>query len=95
MSTPNICSLKYRIAFLIGKIPAHAAKADCTYEDERRGHIRDYNFKEVKLLLKMFNFKILECKTDGLSFKGKTIIPNWILPKTFGDAIIIKAQVMK
>jgi 2-polyprenyl-3-methyl-5-hydroxy-6-metoxy-1,4-benzoquinol methylase len=33
LSVPNICSLKYRVAFLIGKIPAHAAKADCTYID--------------------------------------------------------------
>lgn len=95
LSCPNICSLKYRFAFLIGKIPAHAAKADCFYEDGRLGHIRDYNFKEVKNLLKMFNFKIISEKSDGLSFKGRTIIPRWILPKTFGDSVILKAQVMK
>jgi len=34
LSVPNICSLKYRFAFLIGKIPAHAAKADMFYKDD-------------------------------------------------------------
>jgi SAM-dependent methyltransferase len=96
LSVPNICSIKYRIAFLIGKIPAHAAKADCTYIiDERRGHIRDYNFKEVKMLLKTFGFQIISELTDGLSFSCKTINPREILPKTFGDSVIIKAQVVK
>lgn len=95
LSCPNICSLKYRISFLIGRIPSHAAKADCFYEDDRSGHIRDYNFGEVKNLLKKYNFKILSEKTDGLSFLGRTIIPKWILPKTFGDAVIIKAKVIK
>jgi SAM-dependent methyltransferase len=95
LSVPNICSLKYRFAFLIGKIPAHAAKADMFYKDDRRGHIRDYNFKEIKILLEMFNFEVLKSKSDGLSFKGKTIISPFILPKTFGDAIIIKARVRK
>lgn len=95
LSTPNICSLKYRISFLIGRIPSHAAKADMMYEDDRRGHIRDYSFSEVKRLLNMFNFFIEESRSDGISFKGKTVIPPLILPKTFGDSIIIKAIVKK
>lgn len=53
LSTPNICSLKYRIAFLLGRIPAHAAKADMFYKDDRPGHIRDYNFYEVEQLSKI------------------------------------------
>ena len=31
LSVPNIVPLKYRVAFLLGKIPAMAAKADYTY----------------------------------------------------------------
>jgi hypothetical protein len=95
LSVPNICSLKYRFAFLIGKIPAHAAKADMFYKHDRRGHIRDYNFKEIEILLNMFDFEIMESRSDGLSFKGKTIIPPFALPKTFGDSVIIKAKVVK
>lgn len=89
LSCPNICSLKYRIAFLIGKIPAHAAKADMSYEDDRPGHIRDYNFKEVKELLTMFNFKIIKSYTDGIHYKSKLIVPRYFIKKTFGDSIII------
>jgi len=95
LSCPNICSLKYRIAFLLGKIPAHAAKADCQYQDKKIGHLRDYNFGEVEKLLKMFNFNIIEKKSDGVSFNGKTILPRYFLPKTFGDSIIIKAKIMR
>lgn len=95
LSTPNICSLKYRFAFVMGKIPAHAAKADCFYTDERPGHIRDYNFEELEHLLKKFNFSIKDKRSDGLSLKSKTIIPQRFLPTTFGDAIIIKAKVVK
>lgn len=95
LSCPNICSLKYRIAFLLGKIPAHAAKADCQYQDKRAGHVRDYNFEEVEKALKMVDFNIIEKKSDGVSINGKTIIPRYIFPKTFGDSVIIKAKVMK
>lgn len=95
LSCPNICSLKYRFAFLIGKIPAHAAKSDMSYDDERPGHVRDYTFDEMYKLLKMFNFQIIESKTDGISFKGKSIIPAGIIRKTFGDSIIICARVEK
>jgi hypothetical protein len=47
------------------------------------------------MLLKTFGFRITSELTDGLSFSGRTIIPRGILPKTFGDSVIIKAQVVK
>ena len=78
LSCPNICSLKYRIAFLLGKIPAHAAKADLTYKDNRLGHVRDYNFYEVKKILK--GFRIVTEKSDSM------------LPKNLGNSVIIMAQ---
>jgi hypothetical protein len=65
------------------------------YKDDRRGHIRDYNFKEARMLLKMIGFQIISELSDGLSISGKTIIPRGFLPKTFGDSVIIKAQVVK
>lgn len=81
LSCPNICSLRYRLAFLIGRIPAHAARADRTYDDGRPGHLRDYNFREVRDLLE--GFKIISEKTDSR------------LPRTLGNSVIIKAQVIK
>lgn len=95
LSVPNICSLKYRISFLIGRIPSHAAKGDMFYKDERFGHIRDYNFFELKRLLSLFNFKIIKYESDGISFNGRTIIPQFIIPKTFGDSVIIMAKNQK
>lgn len=92
LTTPNICCLKYRIAFLLGKIPSHAAKADMFYEDGRFGHIRDFNFEEIEKLLNMFNFKIEKRESDGIHIKGYLIIPQIFLPKTFGDNIIVKAR---
>lgn len=96
LSVPNICSLKYRILFLFGHIPSHAAKADCTFPEAwKRGHVRDYNFNELASLLKEHGFEIIDKKTAGLSFIMKIIIPNFLLPKTFGDSVIIKARAIK
>jgi SAM-dependent methyltransferase len=90
ISVPNIVSLKYRIAFLFGKIPSHAARGDTFYEDNRYwGHIRDYNFKELEQLLVSTGFKIIKKASDGLSFKGKTVIPPKLLPITFQDSVIM------
>lgn len=94
LTTPNICSLKYRIAFLLGKIPSHAAKADMFYEDERFGHIRDFNFEEIEKLLNMFDFRIIKSCTDGVHYNRRLIIPNFLIPKNFGDNIIIKSKVI-
>ncbi len=81
ISVPNICSLRYRMSFLAGRIPAHAAKADCTYASGEHGHIRDYSFGEVRKLLK--GFRIVSERSDTR------------LPKTLGNAVIIMAQIMK
>jgi SAM-dependent methyltransferase len=95
LSCPNICSLKYRFSFLIGKIPAQAAKADCFYSDDRPGHIRDYNFSEVEKLLKDHGFKVEKRMSDGISILSRNIIPQLIIPIRFGDAVILKAMVLK
>ncbi len=62
------------------------------YEDERYGHIRDYNFKEIEKLLNMFNFQIVKSCTDGVYYKEKLMVSSKFIPKTFGDTVIIKAR---
>jgi len=68
ISVPNVVSLKYRGAFLFGKIPSHAARGDTFYEENRPGHIRDYNFQELEQLLAGERFKVIKKTSDGLSF---------------------------
>ncbi len=92
ISVPNIVSLKYRAAFLFGKIPSHAARGDTFYSDNRPGHIRDYSFCELEQLLWNERFRVIKRAGDGLSFKGKTLIPRWMLPATFQDSVIMLAK---
>lgn len=80
MSVPNICSLKYRLAFLLGNIPAHA----CKIHGE---HVRDFNRPDIVNELECHGFCLLDTKTDGMWLGGRRIP----LPVSFGDSIIIKA----
>lgn len=93
VSVPNVCSLKYRIKFLFGGIPAHAAKADCTFpEPWHWGHVRDYNFTELTSLFKQRGFEVIDEKTSALSLFGKVIVPNYLLWRTLGDDVIIRVR---
>jgi SAM-dependent methyltransferase len=95
LSTPNIVSLKYRIAFLLGRIPAHAARADYTYDADNPasdwGHVRDYSFSELRRVLTDQEFIVTEEKGIGMFWRDRQIVPAWMMPKTFSDQIIVKA----
>ena len=99
MSVPNIVSLKYRFAFLIGRIPAHAAKADYTYaldsSTAQWGHVRDYSFREISGLLNDHGFQVTAKRSIGMHWRGRRIIPSWLMPKSFSDNVIVKALVCK
>lgn len=92
LSTPNICSLKYRLAFILGILPSNAARADMFYEDDMPGHIRDYTFLEVKKLLTICGFEIISKTSDGLYYNGIKVVSQNILPITFGECIIVMAE---
>jgi len=93
ISVPNICFLLYRIAWLLGTVPPFAAKADYTYlpAGQIGGHVRDYSFKELENILRSLNFDILKSTTNGLIYK-KVYIPRFLIPKTFGQKIVILAK---
>jgi len=99
LSTPNIVSLKYRIAFLIGRIPAHAAKGDYTYETgnlaNEWGHVRDYSFSEIRRVLSDNGFQCQEGRSIGMHLKGKRVVPPRLMPLTFSDQVIVKAVVCR
>lgn len=95
LSVPNIVSLKYRVAFLIGRIPRFAAKADYTYSDitpsHNFGHVRDYSFGELRHLLHEHGFHVVSERSIGMHWNGRRIIPPWVMPVTFSDNVIVKA----
>lgn len=96
LSVPNMTSAKCRIAFLLGKIPSHAAKADETYEvGSMGGHIRDYNLDELVRLLNRHGFDIIDIKNNGMALRGLTFFPPFLTPNTMGNNIIIRAKVKK
>jgi SAM-dependent methyltransferase len=94
LSTPNACSLLYRILWLFGRVPPFAAKADHTYSPpgDAGGHVRDYNFSELEQILAASGFNIIASTTNGIVY-DRFYIPYFLLPKTFGQKIIIVAQV--
>jgi len=99
LSVPNIVSLKYRIAFMIGKIPAMAAKADYTYAKvditNPRGHVRDYSFAEIRRVLFDQDLQVTTERSIGLHLGGRRIIPPWLMPVTFSDNVVVKAVLWK
>lgn len=96
LTTPNACCIKYRFLMLFGILGSNLAKADGQnkYAEIRKGegHVRDFNQKEIINLLKKNGFRIQRIATTGISIKS-VFIPSALMPKTFGDDIIIKATV--
>jgi SAM-dependent methyltransferase len=99
LSVPNIVSLKYRFAFLCGHIPALAAKADYTYLPDNpaypRGHVRDYSFREVRKVLWDQGFRVIAERSVGVHFKGRRVVPPWLIPTSFSDSVVVKALLSK
>jgi predicted SAM-dependent methyltransferase len=95
ISVPNITSLKYRVAWLLGHVPAHAARADYTYPPSGpaypRGHVRDYNFREIGELLDDNGFRVLERHGIGTYLHGRCVVSPRLLPVSLSDQVIVRA----
>lgn len=99
ISVPNIVSLKYRMAFALGCVPALAAKADYTYSPDNpaypRGHVRDYSFGELQRVLSDRGFVIVAKRGIGMHWQGRRVLPPWFMPVTLSDNAIVKAVLRK
>ncbi len=99
LSVPNIVSLKYRIAFVLGRIPALAAKADHTYPADsptvQWGHVRDYSFTEMRRVIADHGFRVVAERSIGMHWKGRQVVPPWLMPVTFSDSVIVSAVLCK
>jgi len=85
ISIPNICSLKYRFAFLLGKIPAHACKVNGE-------HVRDFNKDDLIGELERNGFVVPDVKTDGIWLGNGARL---FLSVGLGDSIIVKVTNIK
>ncbi|MFC1828174.1 methyltransferase domain-containing protein [Thermodesulfobacteriota bacterium] len=102
ISVPNVVSLTYRIAWLLGRIPSCAASGNLpvelgstSYRNKEGslvgGHVIDFNNKRTFRLLESCNFKILTVKGSGIIWK-KQIIPHQLVPSNLSSDIICLAE---
>jgi ubiquinone/menaquinone biosynthesis C-methylase UbiE len=93
ITTPNCCSLLYRILWLFGRVPPYAAKADYTYYPSGLpgGHVHDYNFSDLKKIFSELDLKIITTTTNGIGY-GRIFIPHYLIYKNFGQKCIILAN---
>lgn len=99
LSVPNITSLTYRVAWLLGHIPACAASADLGSDfngtgyrtpQHRRwvaGHVGDYNLPRLRALLASRGFTNVRYRGDGL-YHRRQIAPAWLVPVTLSSTLL-------
>lgn len=101
-SVPNIASLSYRAAWLLGRIPSCAASGNLPPEMGSTtyrladgslvgGHVIDFNQSRFELLLKYSGFTVKRMAGCGI-FWHRQIIPHWLLPASLSSNLICLAQ---
>jgi SAM-dependent methyltransferase len=103
LSVPNVTSLAYRLAWLVGHIPSCAASADLGpdfngtgYRSPHHsrwiaGHVGDYNLPRLRALLTAKGFVSLRFRGDGLHHK-RQIAPPWLVPVSLSSTLLAVAQ---
>lgn len=102
VSVPNITSLTYRLAWLLGHLPSCAASGNLPVElgstayqkDDGSltgGHIIDFNTKRIKGLLHYAGFEIGTIRGSGIIWH-RQILPHWLVPPSLSSNIICLAE---
>jgi len=98
VSVPNITSLSYRIAWLMGRVPSCAASGNLPTElgstayrnnDGRfvGGHVIDFNLRKLQCLLAMCGFRGVTTRGSGIIWH-RQLLPAWIVPVSLSSNII-------
>lgn len=98
VSVPNIASLSYRLAWLLGRIPSCAASANIppelgstTYRLSNGsltgGHVIDFNLDRLSRLLDYAGFNIIVTKSCGIIWH-RQLLPHWCVPTTLSSNLI-------
>jgi len=102
VSVPNITSLSYRFAWLMGRIPSCAASGNLPPElgstayrknDESLvgGHVIDFDLKRLQGLLNLTGFKAVIIRGSGIIWH-RQILPHWLVPPSLSSNIICLAE---
>ena len=102
ISVPNMVSLTYRFAWLMGRIPSCAAGGNMPFEMVRTsyqkesggyvaGHVVDFNRERLSCLLESCGFKMTCTKGSGI-FWHRQILPHWLVPTNLASNIICLAK---
>ena len=102
-SVPNIVSLSYRLAWLLGRIPSCAASGNLPRSlgggtvyakadgGTIGGHVIDFTAGRLKTLLEYSGFSIDVLKGAGIIWH-RQVIPHWALPASLSSNLIVSAQ---
>jgi SAM-dependent methyltransferase len=101
-SVPNIASLSYRVAWLMGRIPSCAASGNLPPELGSStyrladgsligGHVIDFNKNRFDQLLIFSGFAVKRMAGCGI-FWHRQIIHHWLLPASLSSNLICLAQ---
>jgi SAM-dependent methyltransferase len=102
VSIPNIASLSYRVAWMIGRIPSCAASGNLptilggtTYAKGNGeligGHVIDFNMSRILGLMALSRFAPEAIRGSGIIWH-KQLLPSWIVPASLSSNIIILGQ---
>lgn len=99
VSIPNIASLSYRVAWMVGRIPSCAASGNLppelgstTYAKGNNGfvggHVIDFNPSRILRLLELSGFAPEAIRGSGIIWH-KQVLPSWIVPASLSSNIIV------
>ena len=102
VSVPNMASLSYRLAWLMGHLPSCAASGNLpramggtSYEIEggrtRGGHVVDFTMRRINHLLATVGFAILKTKGSGIILQ-RHVLPHWIVRAALASNVIVLAR---
>jgi len=99
VSIPNIASLSYRAAWMLGRVPSCAASGNLPPElgstsyskgdnELVGGHVIDFNLNRILRLLELVRFAPMAIKGSGIIWH-RQVLPSWMVPASFASNIII------
>lgn len=102
VSVPNVASLTYRIAWLMGHTPSCAASGNLPPElggtayqktngELIGGHVIDFSLQRLMGLLESSGFNALSARGSGIIWH-RQIVPHWLVPVSLSSNIICLAK---